>query len=242
MKTALLLFLISALSGCFMIPRWKINRALKTKNCRALSSKWIYDLSTRQIKKSFEICLEKKLYEESMDVLFFLEMKDLPFEQKIWIWRQKGRLYAENLFLYDQAAKEFEKILKKRPKDFRARKNLIQTRIKNKDFNTALKEVKGFVLDSKDNKNKLKFQWLEARLLLLLKLRPAALKVFYDIQQTAPVFFKKNQGPFYLALLLEEEQKFLSAVKELRSAKWKFFDEKKEHWMNRFKNTPGEKK
>ena len=241
MKRAFFLLLIMGLSGCFMIPRWKLNRALKAKNCRALSSKWIYDLTDQQMKNSVEICLEKKLYKESLNILSVLEMKDGMQKQKAWIWRQKGRLYADYLFLYDRAVEEFEKILKVLPKDKKARKNLIQAQIKNKDFHTALKTVKEFLLEKPKGKDSLELRWLQARLLLLLQNRPAALKVFYDIQESAPLFFKKNQGPFYLALLLEEEKNFLSAVKELRTAKWQFFDEKKAHWMRRLKNTPGNK-
>ena len=238
MKTFLFLFLSIHLSGCFILPRVKILRALKKKDCSKLSSSFFYDLSAKQLKRAASICFKKKEYKKTLLFLDRLEEQEPELEKKTKFWRQKASIYMQNLFEYPKAIEELEKLLKYEKEDYSIWRLLIKSRIKNRSLDRALEDVHRLLSQNLKPQQRLAARFTKARLLLLLGTREESLKEFQAIKKEDEAFFRKNQGPFYKALLLEEEKRFLEAIEELSESQWSFADEKNEHWIRRDKNAP----
>ncbi len=224
------------LCHCFLVPRLQIKRALYTKNCSKLSSDFIYNLSEKEIETSVSFCVQKKEYHSALVLLNYLETRN--FEKKINVWKQKAEIYQKHLFLYSEAILELKKILKHQPKDDETLQNLLQVQIKKEFFDKAL-ETASILLDTPrlDVQKKLEIRFIKARLLVLKKNRKQALNLFREIKKTNPLFFNKMQGGFYIALLLEEEERFGEAMEELKSIRWPFSEIKNKHWEYRKKNS-----
>lgn len=237
MKLFTLIFCLN-LCHCFLAPRLQVRQALAVKNCSKLSRHFIYDLSVKEINKSIFLCLEKKEYHLALVLLNYLEKKTASLEEKINIWRQKTDIYQNHLFLYSSAILELEKILKHKPKDYTSLYSLLKTQIKEELFDSALKTVSLLLnIPKLEDQKKIEIQFMKARLFVLNKNRKQALDLFTKIKDTNPPFFDKMQGAFYTALLLEEEERFDSALEELKSLRWPFSDVKSRHWIYRKKNS-----
>lgn len=224
------------LCHCFLGPKLQIKKALYTKDCLKLSQHFIYDLSKAEVEKSIKLCLRKKEYQKALALLSHLETNS-NFERKINIWKQKADIYQNHLFLYSEAILELKKILKHQAMNSMTLQNLLQAQIKKELVKEALKTAE-ILLNIQDLKNqkKLEIQFIKARLLTLKKDRKKALDLFEKIKKENPKFFNKMQGAFYIALLLEEEERFEEAIKELKSVDWPFSEGKNRHWQYRQKN------
>ena len=240
MKVQIFLFLFLSISanGCFIVPKIKIYQAFKAKNCQKLSTRYIYDLSQEQLKESVDLCLKKKKYQTAMIFLEHLEKKTLSLDEKFSIWKKKALIHRKFLFQYPQAIKELEKILQHKSEDHSIKLTLIELKIKNQSFESALKDTQKLLVKEMDQQKKLNLKFIQARLLLLLHKKKESLEIFLEIKKENPRFFKKNQGPFYTALLLEEEKRFLEAIEELENTGWPFAGDKNKHWRERESQAP----
>lgn len=238
LKLFLFLFLSINLCHCFIVPQIRIYQALKNKSCDKLSVNLFYDLSIKQMHTGVDVCLEKQKYDRALLFLDYLEDHESELVDKVRILKKKAYIYMNNLFQYSKAIQEFEKILKYTKNDYTILLLLIEARIKNQSFQRALEDTQHLLTKQFDKPQRLKLQFIRARLLLLLQQRQKALQAFEAIKKEDKVFFEKHQGSFYTALLLEEEKRFLEAIKELESIQWPFKQEKSEHWKSRNKNAP----
>ena len=238
-KILFFFFLMTSLSHCFLVPRIKIKRAFQKKDCQKLSVHWIYDLSIEELKKSVQICLDKKQYQSAVALLNRQESLQNSLLEKARIFEERGRIYLFSMQDYPKAIREFKKILPLQPASFEITRLLITALIKEKLFREALENTQKLLSQKRTKRQRLELEFIQARLLLFLQRKEQALKVFQRIKQKDPRFFEKRQGAFYTALLLEEDKKFLEAIKELQQTKWPFLKEKVFHWERRDENKPG---
>ena len=108
-------FLMISLSHCFLVPKIKIKRAFQKKDCQNLSVKWIYDLSIEELKKTVQICLEKKQYQYAITLLNQQESLQNSFLEKAKVFEERGKVYLFSMQDYTKAIREFKKILTLQP-------------------------------------------------------------------------------------------------------------------------------
>ena len=235
MKVFFLIFFSVFLNHCFIIPRFQIKRALSFKDCKSLSQNLLYDLQKKDLQKAVSVCLVHKKYKKALVLAWELEKKELTKKEKTNLWEQKLEVYSEHLLDFKSSIVELKKLLKLDP-NIRYTKMLIQAYLKSNQLQKAL-DVTDKTLPSTPSEE-IEIQFIKARLLMLSRRRVSALKIFNEIKKKDFNFFKKNEGPFYTALLLEETQKFDEAIQELEQADWVFAGEKKNHWIYRKENAP----
>ena len=238
MRIISFLFLSIFLNHCFFIPRVRIYKALSLVDCSRLSQNLIYDLQEKDLKKGIDLCSKNKKYRSAIQLAIELE-KQTPLKKRKQIWIKKFDLYHNYLMDYKSSSIELKKILKEDPYQVLYVKNLIQSYLKSRKYGLALQKAeemmafKGLSLSQN-----LEFQFIKARILMLSQNRKESLKVFKKIKKRNKQFFKENEGPFYMALLLEETKDFDAAIEELEQADWVFSEEKKKHWQYRKENAP----
>ena len=238
-KFLIFFFLMTSLSHCFLVPKIKIKRAFQKKDCQKLSVDWIYDLSIEELKMGVQICLEKKQYHSAISLLNQEESLKNSLLKKVKIFEERGKVYLFFIKDYTKAIREFRKSLAHRPDHFEINHLLIMALIKEKLFKEALGSTQKLLSQKITRRQRLELEFIRARLLLFLQRKEQALQAFQRIKQKDPRFFEKRQGAFYTALLLEEDKKFLEAIKELQQTNWPFLKEKVSHWERRDENKPG---
>ena len=238
MRIISFLFITIFLNHCFLIPRVRIYKAFSLKDCSSLSKTLIYDLQKDDLKKGIDICSKNKEYQNAIQLAVELE-KRTPRKKRGEVWVKKFNIYHNYLFDYKNSILELKKILERNPYQILYAKKLIQAYLKTHQHSLALKKTEEMLASRRLSlPHSLEFQFTRARVLMLSQKRKESLRAFKEIKKKDKEFFKKNEGPFYMALLLEETKNFEAAIKELEQADWVFSEDKKKHWQYRKENSP----
>ena len=221
------------LTSCFLIPRFKIKRALSQENCEKLTHHFLGDLSFEDLKKGFDICVRKNHFSEAFEILN--QMKD---QMHPLVFLEKRASLSLNLGQLEEAIQDYQEILKTQSQNKEIHQKLLKIYIQRNDFENGLKKVTELLNFKFSHKQALELEFIQARLFLLLYEKQKARNAFLSIRKKDPEFFNFKKGNIYLALLSEQDRNFLEAIGELKQTDWKSFEDKILHWENREKNKP----
>ena len=251
-KYALLAFFLFTLNRCFyfMDPVRKAKKALKKKECEKT---WeiFSSLSEKDIlfaEKAGEECLSQS---PKTAVLFYYYLsKSLSDPARAFLMKEKtADIYFEVLKNYGQALEFYSVLMAERVSD--EKKALYTYRMAFCYFELGKFSDSLSLLFSPPSRPALildEMYWnkkfLIGRNFLMLGKYPSAQKVFQEIQNKNPLYFKEKDLFFYLSFIYESQKEFRQAVMELERFKStsEFLASKIDRLRIRQKNQPGSMK
>ena len=232
------------ISGCFYFtsPMRKAEKALEKGDCKqaqnfflsAQNKKWKF------AKKAAELCLSKFPAEAGW-FYYYLSEREVDIEKRLLFKEKQAKIYFEKLKNYEKAIELYSFLrslnlsgTKRQSYSFHIALSyfemgkweaslkeilLLTTDVKkvgifeNPSFHKAVSPPAGKgVIPFAEN-----IAFLKARVFLMQEKYKEAEQIFRKIQQTNPVYFKKNKIFLYLSFIYESQKDFHQAISELET-------------------------